>query len=149
MSSIDSRKIKENVVDHHKSLLQQKQIHNIMLVDDDLDILYTYEAFLDEEEIYHVKTFTDPQEALMHFAQLDSSYYDLIILDIRMPRFNGLQLYYRLKAIDKDAKVIFLSALDATEEITSIFPTLKSKDIIKKPIEKGQFLSKINTLLQH
>ena len=42
-----------------------------MLVDDNQDILYTYEAFLDEEEFYHVVTFTDPQEALMYFAQLD------------------------------------------------------------------------------
>ena len=53
-----------------------------------------------------------------------------------MPRFNGLQLYYKLKAIDKDVKVIFLSALEATEEIMSIFPTLQPKDIITKPIEK-------------
>jgi DNA-binding response OmpR family regulator len=149
VSSIDPRNIKENTVKQHKSQSQQKQIHNIMLVDDDQDILYTYEAFLDDEKHYHVETFTDPQEALMRFAQLDPSYYDLIILDIRMPRFNGLQLYYKLKAIDKDVKVIFLSALEATEEIMSIFPTLKSKDIIKKPIDKVQFVNKIHTLLQH
>ena len=106
-----------------------------MLVDDDQDILCTYKAFLDEEELYHVDTFTDPQEALIHFAHVDPHYFALIILDIRMPRFNGLQLYYKLKAIDKDVKVIFISALEATEEIMSIFPTLQSKDIIRKPIE--------------
>jgi two-component system, OmpR family, response regulator ChvI len=66
-----------------------------------------------------------------------------------MPRFNGLQLYYKLKSIDKDVKVIFLSALDAAEEIMSIFSTLHSNDIIRKPIEKVQFVNKINTLLQH
>lgn len=149
VSSVDSRNIKDNVVNHHKNQSQQRQTHNIMLVDDDQDILYTYEAFLDEEEFYHVVTFTDPQEALMYFAQLDPHYFALIILDIRMPRFNGLQLYYKLKAIDKDVKVIFLSALEATEEIMSIFPTLQPKDIITKPIEKVQFVNKINTLLQH
>jgi two-component system, OmpR family, response regulator ChvI len=139
------RMIKDNVVDQHKSQSQQKQTHNIMLVDDDQDILCTYEAFLEEKELYHVETFTDPQEALMHFAQLNSHYYDLVILDIRMPRFNGLQLYYKLKSIDKDVKVIFLSALDAAEEIMSIFSTLHSNDIIRKPIEKVQFVNKINT----
>jgi CheY-like chemotaxis protein len=149
VSSIDPRMIKDNVVDQHKSQSQQKQTHNIMLVDDDQDILCTYEAFLEEKELYHVETFTDPQEALMHFAQLNSHYYDLVILDIRMPRFNGLQLYYKLKSIDKDVKVIFLSALDAAEEIMSIFSTLHSNDIIRKPIEKVQFVNKINTLLQH
>jgi two-component system, OmpR family, response regulator ChvI len=149
VSSIDPRKIKDNNVNQYKSQSQQKQIHNIMLVDDEQDILYTYEAFLDEEEHYHVETFTDPQEALMRFAQLDPHYFALIILDIRMPRFNGLQFYYKLKAIDKDVKVIFLSALEATEEIMSIFPTLQSKDIIRKPIEKVQFVNRINMLLQH
>jgi two-component system, OmpR family, response regulator ChvI len=149
VSSIDPRKLKDNTVNQHKSQSQQKQIHNIMVVDDDQDILYTYEAFLDDAEHYHVETFNDPQEALMHFAQLNLHYYDLVILDIRMPRFNGLQLYYKLKAIDKDVKVIFLSALEATEEIMSIFPTLQSKDIIRKPIEKVQFVNRINMLLQH
>ena len=149
VSSVDPRNIKDNVVSHDKNQSQQKQTHNIMLIDDDQDILYTYEAFLDEEELYHVETFTDPQEALIHFAHLDPHYFALIILDIRMPRFNGLQLYYKLKAIDKDVKVIFISALEATEEIMSIFPTLQSTDIIRKPIEKVQFVNKINTLLQH
>ena len=149
VSSVDPRNLKDIVVSHHKNPSQQQQTHNILLVDDDQDILYTYEAFLEEEELYHVVTFTDPQEALMHFAQLDPHYFALIILDIRMPRFNGLQLYYKLKAIDKDVKVIFLSALEATEEIMSIFPTLQPKDIITKPIEKVQFVNKINTLLQH
>jgi two-component system, OmpR family, response regulator ChvI len=149
VSSVDPRNIKDNVLSPYENQSQQKQTHNILLVDDDQDILYTYEAFLDEEELYHVVTFTDPQEALLHFAQLDPHYFALIILDIRMPRFNGLQLYYKLKAIDKDVKVIFLSALEATEEIMSIFPTLQSKDIIRKPIEKVQFVNRINTLLQH
>jgi two-component system, OmpR family, response regulator ChvI len=149
VSSVDPRNLKDIVVSHHKNPSQQQQTHNILLVDDDQDILYTYEAFLEEEELYHVVTFTDPQEALMHFAQLDPHYFALIILDIRMPRFNGLQLYYKLKAIDKDVKVIFLSALEATEEIMSIFPTLQPKDIITKPIEKVQFVNKINTLIQH
>jgi two-component system, OmpR family, response regulator ChvI len=62
-----------------------------------------------------------------------------------MPRFNGLQLYYKLKSIDNDVKVIFLSAFNVAEEIMSIFSTLHSNDIIRKPIEKVQFVNKINT----
>ena len=43
----------------------------------------------------------------------------------------------KLKAFDKD---VFLCALEATEELMSIFPTLQAKDIIRKPIEKVHFL---------
>jgi len=64
-----------------------------------------------------------------------------------MPSLNGLQLYHRLKAINKDIKILFLSAIEASEEIASIFPELKHGDIIRKPIEKEHFVKKINSLL--
>jgi DNA-binding response OmpR family regulator len=70
---------------------------------------------------FTIETFTDPQEALSKYKP---GLYDLVILDIRMPRFNGLQFYYKLKSIDNDVKVILLSAFDEAEEIMSIFPTL-------------------------
>ena len=70
-----------------------------------------------------------------------------MILDIRMPNLNGLQLYHRLKTINKDIKILFLSALEVSEEITSVFPELKYGDIIRKPISKENFVEKISTLL--
>jgi CheY-like chemotaxis protein len=124
----------------------QKNTHNIMIVDDERDILITYNSMLYGEG-YNVETFSNPHEALLHFAHANKSYYDLIILDIRMPSLNGLQLYYRLKAINKDIKILFLSALEASEEIASIYPELKHGDIIRKPISKEYFIEKINTLL--
>jgi two-component system, OmpR family, response regulator ChvI len=127
--------------------LKQKNSRNIMIVDDERDILLTYNSMLYEEG-YTVETFSNPHEALLHFAHADKYYYDLVILDIRMPSLNGLQLYHRLKAINKDIKILFLSALEVSEEITSIFPELKYGDIIRKPISKENFVGKINALLQ-
>ena len=126
--------------------LEQKTTHNIMIVDDEQDILLTYNSMLYGEG-YNVETFSNPNEALLHFIHADKSYYDLVILDIRMPNLNGLQLYHRLKAIDKNTKILFLSALEASEEITSIFPDLKHGDIIRKPISKKHLVGKIRTLL--
>jgi two-component system, OmpR family, response regulator ChvI len=126
--------------------LKQKNARNIMIVDDEQDILITYNSILSGEG-YNVETFSNPHEALLHFAHADKYYYDLIILDIRMPSLNGLQLYHRLKAINKDIKILFLSAIEASEEIASIFPELKYGDIIRKPIEKEHFVKKINSLL--
>ena len=138
---------KEDFFANQRLELKQNNTHNIMIVDDEQDILVTYNSMLYGEG-YNIETFSNPHEALLHFAHADKSYYDLIILDIRMPSLNGLQLYHRLKAINKDVKILFLSALEASEEISSVFPELKYGDIIRKPISKEHFVEKINALLQ-
>jgi len=69
---------------------------------------------------YNVDTFTDSFQALKHFVKLNRPYYDLVILDIRMPGMNGIQLYQKLKLIDEDLRVIFVTALDAAKELISI-----------------------------
>jgi len=112
---------------------------------DDKLVIYILSA-----EGYNVEAFTDPQEALKHFVQLPdpSSYYKLVLLDIRMPRLNGLQLFYRIKAISPGTKIMFVSALDIAEELTSILPNMKDDDIIKKPLKREYFVSKINSMLE-
>jgi CheY-like chemotaxis protein len=125
--------------------LQQKYPHNLMLIDDEPDIPLTYKSFLDSET-YRVDAFTDAHEALKHFA-LNSSHYDLIIMDIRMPGLNGLQLYHRIKAINKDIKVIFATALDAADELVSILPDIKSNYVIRKPVGREDFVKTIRTVL--
>jgi two-component system, OmpR family, response regulator ChvI len=127
---------------------QQKYSANIMIVDDEPDTVFTYKSLLSAEG-YNVQPFTDPQEALKHFVQLPdpSSYYHLVLLDIRMPRLNGLQLFYRIKAISPNTKIMFISALDIAEELTSILPDIKYDDIIKKPLKREYFVSKINSVL--
>jgi two-component system, OmpR family, response regulator ChvI len=128
---------------------QQRYSNNIMIVDDEPDTLFTYEWFLSDEG-YNVEAFTDPQEALKRFVQLEaSSYYQLVLLDIRMPRLNGLQLYNTIKAINPKTKIMFCSALDVAEELTSILPDIKYNHIIKKPVEREYFVSKINSMLNN
>jgi two-component system response regulator ChvI len=125
-----------------------RQPANIMLVDDEPDILFTYESFLSSEG-YNVQAFSDPREALKHFIQLSnpSSHYKLILLDIRMAKLNGLQLFSKIKRISTNTKVIFVSALDIAEELVSIFPDVRYDDIIKKPVEKELFVSKIKSAI--
>jgi two-component system, OmpR family, response regulator ChvI len=127
---------------------QQKSSVNMLVVDDEPDTLFTYKSLLLAEG-YNVLAFTDPQEALKHFGQLPdpSSFYQLVLLDIRMPKLNGLQLFYRIKAISPKTKIMFCSALDIAEELTSILPDIKYNHIIKKPVERESFVSKINSVL--
>jgi DNA-binding response OmpR family regulator len=115
---------------------------NVMLIDDEPDMIITYKSFLYSEG-YIVDAFTNSQEALRHFAQVNPSYYDLVIMDIRMPHLNGLQLYHRMKAINSSVRVLFVSALDAVEELVSILPDIKHNSIIRKPVEKDNFVKSV------
>jgi two-component system, OmpR family, response regulator ChvI len=125
---------------------QQKYLPNIMIVDDEPDALLTYKTFLATED-YNVDAFTDPQQALKCFATKKPSYYNLVVMDIRMPGLNGLQLYYRLKAMNMSVKILFVSALDAAGELISILPDINHRDIIKKPIDEEHFVSAVRTIL--
>jgi CheY-like chemotaxis protein len=127
----------------------QKQEHsrNILLIDDEEDILYTFKQGLTSEG-YNVEAFVDPMEAFTHFVNANPSHYNLAILDIRMPGFNGLQLYYRLKAINRNIKILFVSALDAVPELISILPDVKTtNDFIKKPVALDDFISAVRTAI--
>jgi CheY-like chemotaxis protein len=131
-----------------RSQQQQNYNHNnILLVDDEPDALLTYKTFLTIEG-YNVDDFTDPREALSHVAQSNLGYYNLVVMDIRMPNLNGLQLYYRLKAINPDIRIMFVSALDAAQEMVSILPGVKLDDVVQKPVDQKEFLYKVKAKLE-
>lgn len=124
----------------------KKPPYDIMIVDDEPDIIVTYQYFLTSEG-YNVSAFSDAYKALREFTARPSFYYDLVILDIRMPGLNGLQLHQSLKAMDPSCKIIFISALEAAREMVSILPGLTMDDIMRKPVDKRSFLKKIHEVL--
>jgi two-component system response regulator ChvI len=125
-----------------QSLDRGSQKFNVMLIDDEPDMIITYKSFLHAEG-YNVDAFSNSQEALRHFAQVNPSYYNLVIMDIRMPHLNGLQLYNRMKAINNSVRILFISALDAVEELVSILPDIRRNSIIRKPVEKDHFVKSV------
>lgn len=127
--------------------LHESSTHNlsIMVVDDEPDVLLTYESFLSNAG-FNVSTFEEPYKALAEFTS-NPRLYDLIILDIRMENLNGLQLYQCMKAIDPTSKLLFASALDAAKELTSILPDIRSQDIIKKPVDRENFIMTVKIAL--
>jgi CheY-like chemotaxis protein/predicted transcriptional regulator len=118
---------------------------SIMIVDDEPDVLLTYESFL-SNAAFNVSTFEEPYKALADFTS-NPRLYDLIILDIRMENLNGLQLYQCMKAINPTSKILFASALDAAKELTSVLPDIQSQDIIKKPVDRENFVKTVKIAL--
>jgi two-component system, OmpR family, response regulator ChvI len=138
---------KESVLFSKPQKQQYKCPAKVMLVDDEEDMLLTYKSFLEDKD-YNISSFSDSETALKHFAETNAYDYDLIILDIRMPGLNGLQLYCKLKEINTAIKVLFVSALDAIDEILSILPDVDSKNIIRKPVKREHFVTAVDGALK-
>jgi DNA-binding NtrC family response regulator len=118
----------------------------VLIVDDDPDILITYKKGLEDNGLFEVETFADPEEALSNFR---SGLYDCLIIDIRMPKMDGFQLYDKMKDIDNKVKVCFITAYEVNyEALRKVFPTLGLECFIQKPIEVSQLVRKINAELE-
>ena len=145
--TIEKKQEEEESISNQKQIIKKKDtIHdiNILIVDDEEDLLKVFEYFLKTEGYHNVQIFSDPKKVIKHFLQLKKEdYYELAIIDIRMPVINGIQLYQILTIINPDMKVLFVTALDAASELTSLYK-IKGEDIIKKPCTFDQFIQKIN-----
>ena len=107
-------------------------------------MLKVFEYILKTEGYHNVQISSDPKKVIKNLIQLKKEdYYELAIIDVRMPIINGIQLYQILTIIHPDMKVLFVTALDAVSELTSLFK-IKEEDIIKKPCTFDQFIQKIN-----
>jgi two-component system response regulator ChvI len=114
----------------------------IALVDDDRNIL-TSVGMLLEQEGYHVRTYGDGASAL---SALQATPPDLAILDIKMPRMDGLELLRRLRQ-NGDLPVIFLTSKD--EEIDELMGlNAGADDYIRKPFSQRLFLERVRAVLR-
>jgi two-component system response regulator ChvI len=115
---------------------------NIALVDDDKNILTSVSMLL-EQEGYHVRTFPDGASAL---TALSATPPDLAILDIKMPRMDGLELLRRLRQ-NGDLPVIFLTSKD--EEIDELMGlNAGADDYIRKPFSQRLLLERVKAVLR-
>jgi DNA-binding response OmpR family regulator len=117
----------------------------IMVVDDESDLTGFFKISL-EYYGFVVDTFNEPKEALSNFK---SEYYDLVILDIKMPDIDGFELYRKIKEIDPTIKACFLTASEFyyKEFRHEDFRTLDKELFIRKPIENGELIKRIKRLI--
>ena len=114
----------------------------IALVDDDRNIL-TSVAMTLEQEGFAVRTYTDGESALQG---LIARPVDLAVLDIKMPRMDGMELLRRLRQ-KSDLPVIFLTSKD--EEIDELFGLkMGADDFIRKPFSQRLLVERVKAILR-
>jgi DNA-binding response OmpR family regulator len=119
----------------------------ILVVDDEVDITLSIKTVLEGDE-FQVDSFNDPVSA---FNSFKAGFYDLLILDIKMPKMNGFQLYRQIRNIDNKVKVCFLTALsemhDYEEFKREVFPKAGERYFIQKPVENQTLLKRLNEII--
>jgi len=116
--------------------------HKIALVDDDRNILASVSIAL-EDEGFAVQTYNDGDEAL---RGLLLSPVDLVVLDIKMPRLDGMETLNRLRQTSQIPVIFLTSKDDEIEELLGL--RMGADDYIKKPFSQRLLIERIRVLLR-
>ena len=116
--------------------------HTIALVDDDRNILTSVTMAL-EAEGFDVRTYADGEQA---WQALRNTGVDLAVLDIKMPRMDGMELLRRLRA--KTALPVIFLTTKVEERDEELGLNLGADDYIKKPFSQRLLIARIRALLR-
>ena len=118
----------------------------ILAVDDEPDLTMICSLAL-QYHGFKVDTFNDSQEALSNFKP---DYYDLVILDIKMPNMDGFELYDKIKKKDDKVKICFLTASELYYEEfrKKEYSALDKNLFLKKPIDNDGLLKEVNKIMK-
>ncbi len=115
----------------------------VLIIDDEKDITSSLKIGLTHKG-FRVDTFNDPVQALRLYKPES---YDLIILDIRMPKMSGFDFFREVKKVDKGVKICFLTAFEVyTDEFKRLFPNMKVEGFLRKPIAIAELASQIEKM---
>jgi DNA-binding response OmpR family regulator len=139
-------KVEILIPDSCLTLNKQKEMkRRILIVDDDPDNNRVFTIALSDNG-FEVDAFNDPELALSAF---NPDYYDLLILDIRLPKMDGYELYDEIKKIDNKAVVCFLTAygVDKLNKPRSS-PTLSNGiSFMRKPIAIDELVKNVDEII--
>ena len=114
-----------------------------MIIDDDKDITNLFSIFL-EYNGYIVNAYTNPVEAFNNFSK---NSHDLIILDLKMPKMDGMALYHKIKEIDNNVIICFTTAdLTYIEDLRKGIIDI-DKIVLYKPVLLKDLKNKIDWFL--
>jgi DNA-binding response OmpR family regulator len=140
---------RENILQQEEEELHdQKRSKTILLVDDEPDTCLVYQIVL-KDAGFKCVSYTDSVKALQEFR---TRYYDLILLDVKMPVLNGFELCKKIREHDKTVPVIFITALEGyyeqlRRESYSELNNDRNINFVKKPIANEALIILVNTII--
>src|ERR671931_1603047 len=121
--------------------MKSATMKTVLIVDDEPDVKLALKIAL-EENGFKADAFDDPIIALDNFRK---GVYDLLILDIKMPKMHGFELYREIRKIDSQVKICFLTAGEIYYgAYADIF---NENQFIRKPIENKELVKRIKEIL--
>ena len=121
--------------------MKSATMKTVLIVDDEPDVKLALKIAL-EENGFEVDAFDDPVMALDNFKK---GVYDLLILDIKMPKMHGFELYREIRKIDSHVKICFLTAGEMYYgAYADIF---NENQFIRKPIENKELINRVNEII--
>ena len=127
----------------------KKSNNRILLVDNEPDIALAFKIGL-EDNGFVVDAFNNPQ---LTSANFKDGLYDLLLLDIKMPKMNGFELYRGIRKLDDRVKVCFMTAFDIKKEDieAAAIPTLNEEKpvIFRKPIKLEDLIAGVKAELEN
>jgi DNA-binding response OmpR family regulator len=125
----------------------EQEQKRILIIDDDLDITIALRISL-EDNGFSTDSYTDP---VLAFENFRDGQYDLVLLDIKMPEVDGFHLYQKIRKIDSNVKICFLTATEFFhEEIRKEhgFDEFNQETFLRKPIDTKDLVREIKRLLE-
>ena len=122
----------------------------LLIIDDESDIIFTIKSIMEEND-FKVDSFTDPISALDNYQ---INFYDLVILDIKMPKMDGFQLYMKIREKDPKIKICFLTASELYyEEFRKMHhelgKTINEDYFIQKPIRNEDLVKHLTQIINN
>jgi DNA-binding response OmpR family regulator len=117
----------------------------ILIVDDDPDVASVFSIGL-EDYGFEVHTYNDPLEALSNFKP---SFYDLLLIDVNMPKMNGFELCTQILKFDVNVRICFITAGETNiEALREVYPTINVGCFINKPVTIDYLVKRIKAELE-
>jgi DNA-binding response OmpR family regulator len=117
----------------------------ILIVDDDPDMTSIFSLGL-QDEGFEVYAYNDPLEVLSQFRP---NFYNLLLVDINMPKMNGIDLSRQILELDSNVRICFITAGEANIEVLrELYPTRDIGCFIKKPVTIDQLVRRVKEELK-
>ncbi|MFB0562707.1 MAG: sigma-54-dependent transcriptional regulator [Candidatus Lokiarchaeia archaeon] len=123
-------------------MAELKILPNILVVDDEINVIESFKRLLEDD--YKVLTATNGEEAL---EKIEKENLDIVLLDIRMPEMDGIEVLRRIREMSENVDVIVVTAVSTMRTAIEAMK-LGAYDYITKPFEEDEVIVSINKALE-